>query len=82
MPTFKVYNAKSPGKEPITRVEALTIKEHGGEEWQLSTPAKASETSGYLAALKRVSRRISAPVQEASETAEHHPSKEKAEEVP
>ena len=52
MPHFKVKNVKSTGIEVQNiSAEALTIKEHGGENWQTSPPAHG----------EKVSRRIQPP---------------------
>ena len=34
MPDLRVRNVKSDGAKATVKPEALTIKEHGGEQWQ------------------------------------------------
>lgn len=58
MPTFEVRSVKRNGITSTMRAEALTIQEHGGEEWQFATNTPDEEDVFY-ASLRKVSRRVS-----------------------
>ena len=67
MPNFEVKNVKSIGiVARSVSAEALTIKEHGGEDWQ--PKLNSIEDTEFESTLRKVSRRIQPPSEASSET--------------
>ena len=68
MPNFKVRNVKGNGATRIT-AEGLTVKEHGGEEWQTVSGGEFTK-SAFGNALRKVSRQGQPSSEASSETSE------------
>ena len=69
MPSLEVRHVRDSGggNKAVVSAEALTIQEHGGEDWQWATPTETAENQAdFIAALEKVSRRTSPPGQSSS----------------